>query len=200
MDKMKRILVVSLLPLLLALSILAEANDDRDIFEYNRVKGVLLEKFVDFIDWPSGSDVSDKSKPFIINVIGKNPFIIIEKGKKTTEDWLNRLYSNKKIKGKIVKIRSISDVKDIPASNLLFISNSEKKNLDKIISFAKENHVLTVADSAGFAKKGVHINFYVEKGNIRFEICETAIFDSGFKPSSHVLKLADIVCPRKKRR
>ena len=82
---MKRILVVSLLPVLLTVSALAQTKRDKYTFEY-KIKGVLLEKFVDFIDWPDGSDISDKSKPFVISVIGENPFII-----EKAACWTNRL-------------------------------------------------------------------------------------------------------------
>ena len=192
-------MVVSLLPLLLAVSTLAQTKRDKYTSEY-KIKGVLLEKFVDFIDWPDGSDISDKSKPFVICVIGENPFVVVEKGKKTTEDWINKLYSNKKINDKKVEVRTISETKDIQGCELLFISKSEKKKLNEIISIAKKNYVLTISDSAGFVKKGVHINFYVERGNPKFEVNETALRNSGFRASYHMLKLAKIINPWKERR
>ena len=191
---MKRISIVLLLLVVAAVCSLADGDRGKEPPEY-RVKVVLLEKFADFVDWPSNSSVNNTSTPFCICVIGENPFFVMKKGKKTSEDWLNVLYNKRKIREKKVKIRFISDVKDIPGCNLLFISKSEKKNLSEIISIANKNQVLTVGDTPGFAKKRVHINFYVEKGAMKFEVNETAIRGSGFRVSYHMLKLAKIVNP-----
>ncbi len=202
---MKRILTVLLLLVLAVVLVrvvvysIADEDLDEDIPEY-KMKAVLFEKFADFIDWPNDLNVNNSSKFFVITVIGENPFFVIKKDKKTSENWLNLLYNEKKIRGKEVKIQFILDVKDIPGSHLLFISNSEKKNLSEIIATANKNYTLTVSDTPGFAKKGAHINFYVDKGNLKFEVNETAIRKSGFRVSYHMLKLARIIDPWRERK
>ncbi|MCP4111057.1 MAG: YfiR family protein [Desulfobacteraceae bacterium] len=52
------------------------------------LKAAWLERFSRFVEWPEESGINDVSKPFVITVIGKNPF-----GK-----VLNQLYSTRKIK------------------------------------------------------------------------------------------------------
>jgi len=199
MDKMKRILTVSFVLVLVAVCGLADADDEKEPPEY-RVKAVFLEKFADFIDWPNDSNVHKTSIPFCIGVIGENPFYVMNKDKKTSDNWLNLLYNNRNIREKKVEIRFISDIKDIQGCHLLFIPQSEKKSLDDIISIANKNHTLTVSDTAGFAKRGVHINFYIEKGFQKFEVNETAIRQSGFRVSYHMLKLAKIINPWEERK
>jgi hypothetical protein len=188
MEKMKRILIVLLLLGGVAVCSLAETDVEKDPPEY-RIKGVFLNRFADFIDWPLHSDTNNKSTPFVIGIIGENPF----------GNWLNILYNKKKIREKKVEIWFISNPKDILGCNLLFISETEKKNLNEIVSIADKNQTLTVGDTAGFAKKGVHINFYVEQGNMKFEVNETAIRESGFRVSYHMLKLARIINPWEER-
>ena len=51
-----------------------------------QIKAIFLEQFTRFIEWPISSPVSDTTKPFIITVIGENPFGPI----------LERTYSNRK--------------------------------------------------------------------------------------------------------
>jgi hypothetical protein len=34
----------------------------------------LLEKISRFVNWPENSGINDTSKPFIIGILGKNPF------------------------------------------------------------------------------------------------------------------------------
>ena len=195
---MKRILTALLLLVLVPVCSLADGEGEQEPPEY-RVKGVFLEKFADFVDWPNDSSVNNKSTPFCICAIGENPFFVV-KNDKNSGDWLHLLYNNRKIRGKKAKIRFISNVKDIPGCHLLFISRSEKKNLSKIISTANKNHTLTVSDTPGFSKKGVHINFYIEKDYQKFEVNETAIRKSGFRVSYHMLKLAKIVFPWEERK
>ena len=52
---------------------------------------------------------------------------------------------------------------------------------------------LTISHSKKYAAFGVHINFYVEKGKLKFEINSEAIKNSNLKVSFHLLKLAKIV-------
>lgn len=195
---MKRMFSALLLLVLAVVCSFADGEGEQEPPEY-RVKGVFLEKFADFVDWPDGSSVNNKSTPFCICVIGENPFLV-EKKDKNSGDWLHLLYNNREIRGKKVKTRFISDVKDIPGCHLLFISRSEKKYLGEIVSTANKNHILTVSDTPGFSKKGVHINFYIEKDYQKFEVNETAIRESGFRVSYHMLKLAKIVFPWEERK
>jgi hypothetical protein len=145
-----------------------------------------MAKFVDSIIWPEESSVNDTTKPFIITVIGNNPF----------NGELKRLFLNKKIKirNKKVKLQFISDSDEITNCNILFISKTEKNNLKKILNKVKDMPVLTISDSPGFAEVGTIINFYTNKeGNIRFEINYKKTFEAKISISSRLLKIAKIV-------
>jgi len=149
------------------------------------IKAAFLERFTRFIEWPEESAIVDTSKPFILGVIGENPFGAI----------LEEIYSTQKIRNKKVEIRYISDTNEIPECHLLFISKSEEKALSKILSFAKEKPILTISDTKGFAEKGVLINFSFSENKIRFEINESAVRDSGLSISYLLLRVAKIVNP-----
>lgn len=149
------------------------------------VKAVFLERFTRFIEWPEEMAISDSSLPFILGVIGKNPF----------GSLLDEIYSAQKIRNKEVKIRSISVLKEIAGCHLLFISESKKKELSEILSFTRKKPILTIGDSEGFTEAGVLINLYLEQDKIRFEINESAFRESGLSISYLLLQRAKIVSP-----
>lgn len=153
--------------------------------EYQTLKAVWLERFTRFIEWPDSSDVSDPSAPFIVAVIGENPFGPI----------LGRAYAEQKIKNKKVEILYISTPDEIADCHLLFISSSGKNNLPEILSRTRNKPILTVGDTEGFAQKKVLINFYLSGKKVKFEINEKAVDESGLVMSYMLLGLARIVDP-----
>lgn len=196
--KKKPILVPLILLLLLPhLNPLAPKGDKEEFEEY-QAKAVLLGRFCNYIEWPGEPGIHDISKPFVIKVIGENPFVIKRKRKTASEDWLTKSYKTQKLKGKTVEIRHILEVKDIPGCHILFVSRSMKKELPEIIEMARQHPILTVADTDGFAKKGIYINIYIEKKHPKFEINETAIRTSNLGVHFLLLKYATIVNPLKK--
>ncbi len=155
--------VITLLVLFSLLPVWASAQSSEYL-----IKAAFLERFTHYVDWPESSDISDTNKPFILGVIGDNPF----------EDYLEQNFSEIKIKNKQVEIRFYNAVEEIEECNLLFVSQSEKKRIPEIIAFTKNKSILTVSDSKGFAERGILINMYVLNHEIRFEINEKAVNQS----------------------
>ena len=147
------------------------------------MKAVFLEHFTRFIEWPEPSGIDDVSSPFLIAIIGENPFGSI----------LGQIYSEQKIKNKKVEIKYISTPDNIPDCHILFISGSSQEILPEILSITKNKPILTVSDTKGFAEMGVLINFYLIGDKIKFEINEKAVHESGLVMSYRLLSLARIV-------
>lgn len=121
------------------------------------LKSAFLEKFTKFSEWPKNA-IADH---FVITVLGKNPF----------ENALENLKAKVRLKDKPVKVRYISDMRDIGNTQILFIANSEKENVERIVAYTKGMPLLTVGDTPGFSAKGVHFNFYLtDDKKVRFEI------------------------------
>ena len=177
-------------------------SDKQDETPEYQAKGVFIERVVRFIQWPEGSPVNDKSKPFIIGVIGENPFLVKQKGEDAPNDWLEEIYvhQERKIKSKRAEVRYISDIDGIRECNLLFVSKSEKKMLPEIVAAARESHVLTFSDVDGFAKKGIHINLILKSGNVKYEVNQSEISESGLKIKYQLLKYAAKIENRIQRR
>ena len=81
---------VHLLILSLGLCIPISATAQLDEYKVKAVKAVYLEKLTRFIEWPKSSGMSDTSTPFVVAVIGENPFGSI----------LEKAYAKQKVKNK----------------------------------------------------------------------------------------------------
>ncbi len=128
------------------------------------IKAVWLEKFSRYVTWPQESHMADTSTPFVLAVIGDTPFTKI----------LEKVYgSGRKINKKEVKLVCLSspeELKSLEECHLLFISPKVSRHLPVILAYLKNKPILTVGDTKGFARKGVHINFYYSGKQLRFEI------------------------------
>ena len=183
MYEFKKILIISFI-LIFSLKFIPLTFAQLQSEEYV-LKAAYLERITRFTDWPEEIAMSDTSKPFIIKVIGENPF-------GTT---LEQMYSTTKIKNKSVEIDYISKPKEIDDCHLLFISSSMEKKFPKIIEYTKDKPILTISDTEGFGDKGVLINLYLSEKRLRFEINETAVKESGLEMSYMLLKVAKIIHP-----
>jgi hypothetical protein len=152
--------------------------------EYYR-KAALLKAFSQYIEWPENSGVKDKNQPFVIGIIGKNPFGSI----------LEKAYSQSsyKIKDRKVEIRAISKPEEIGNCHILFISGSEEKQLDRILAITTGKPILTVGETKGFAEKGAIFNLYISGNDIRFEIDADALQKSRLIVDSQLLSFGTIV-------
>lgn len=151
------------------------------------LKAVYLEKFSRFITWPEECEMDNLSKPFVIGVIGKTPL----------HKNLEQIYAIQKINNKKVEVRKINDLYEIKDVHLLFIAETEKRNLQNILVLTERLPVLTVSETENFAEKGVLINFYEKEKKLHFEINETAVLKSPLQMSFYLLNSAKIVKPVK---
>ena len=112
---------------------------------------------------------------------------------------LDRLAKKLKKKNRPLVVTPQVSIVDMPQCHVLFVSQSEKSNVNQILLRAREYPVLVIGDTPGFAEKGISINFYLEKNKIRFEINREALKRAGLVVSSELLNLARIVSGRKMR-
>jgi len=129
--------------------------------------------------WPQ----IDKSPIFIIGILGKDE--IISSFQQMAE---------KKLVGNLpIQIRHYESLQDVKYCHILFIAESEKNQLDSILNKVAKRNILTIGDTAGFCKRGVMINFFIQNDMIKFEMNPAKMESSGLKASSQLLKLARII-------
>ncbi|HEX9113221.1 MAG TPA: YfiR family protein [Nitrospirota bacterium] len=143
------------------------------------VKAAFLYNFLSFVEWPATVKRSDTLR---VCVMAEPP----------------ALNAFNELNGQIAAGRKIDAVHlspgDSPGScHVLFIGSHAELDLPRIMKAVEGAGVLTVGDTAGFARQGVIINFYLQNKKVRFEINAAAARRSGITISSKLLKLAGAV-------
>lgn len=149
----------------------------------NSLRGVWLERFTRFIDWPESHRVRDPAQPFELCVMADPPFASL----------LTQLYKAQPIKGKAVRVLALEAGTPPPSCDLLFLGSVAPPVRDLVVQQAAQNAMLLVSASPGYAESGSHINLYEEDGYLRFEINVDAVQHAKLAVSSHLLKIARVV-------
>jgi hypothetical protein len=154
----------------------ASAGSPDSRLEY-RVKAAFVYNFAKFVEWPQA--VGYGGKPFVIGVLGRDPFGRI------LDDTVN----GKTVRGRTLVIQRLSSWAQAHECDLLFVSGSENKRLPESLRGIGRG-VLVVGDSPDFVLSGGMIGLINEDSKVRFEINELAAERAGLKISSQLLKLA----------
>src|SRR5713226_5324723 len=155
------------------------SQETRSPTEYE-VKAAFIYNFARYIQWPKESPTNT---PFVIGVIGKDPFGVA----------LDDAILGQKIQGRPVVIKRFTNIDNVANCDILFVCASESGRLQQIFGALHQAPVLTIGDVDQFAERGGMINLTTEDKRIRFEMNVQAIGRSGLKAGSQLLRLARIV-------
>ncbi len=144
-----------------------------------QLKAAFIYNFAKFIDWPTTAFADEKS-PFIIGVLGDNPF----------GNNLERVIAGKDINARPIVLRPFRNAKEATQCQLLFISNSVADKLPEIFKTLRGIAVLTVGENEKFIEKGGMVRFVEESKRIRFQINDEAAKVAHMKISSKLLSLS----------
>jgi hypothetical protein len=148
-----------------------------------QVKAAFIYKFATYVRWPATAGV-DVTTPFIIGVLGKDPF----------GTALSEVVRGQNIQGRVILVRSVARLEEALRCDVVFVSSSERDNLHEIFAALRGVPVLTVSDMDRFAEQGGMIGLVnTEDNHIRFNINKAAIERPGLRASSQLLHLARIV-------
>src|SRR5665213_2368272 len=143
-----------------------------------QLKSAFIYNFAKFIDWPTETSTNDKP-PFIIGVLGDNPF----------GNNLEQIIAGKQINERPVSVQFFHTAAEATNCQILFISKSEKKHFSEIIKSLHGIAILTVSETDQFIESGGMINFVEADSKIRFQINDKAAQAAGLKISSKLLGL-----------
>jgi hypothetical protein len=138
--------------------------------DYQKNVASGMERWIEYIRWPGENN---SSEPFYIDVFGDDSYFQIMKD----------MYKNKKFKNRKVITRSASRLEEIEGSQLVFIGESRRNELSRIISFLKKKKIFITSDTEGFAEQGVHLNFIFKDGKFIYEINPSAAKENGLQVS-----------------
>lgn len=167
---------------------MVEAQQD-PVGEYD-VKAAMLYNMMKFVEWPDVGQANAKA-PVALCVAGRDPF-----GKS-----LDSAVGNKSVNGRPIEIRRFANAqnaKSLRACDVLYVSSSERKTLDQIVSGLQGADVLTVGEMNRFAERGGMVQFALVDKQVRLEVNLDAVSRTGLKISSKLLALAQIVRGRPK--
>jgi len=145
--------------------------------EYS-LKAAFLYQFTKYVSWPSEAD-----GPIAICVLGDDPFGPI----------LDETLAEKTATGQSLVARRIGSIRESTACRIVFVSRSERANLDATLAALADRPILTVADMDGFPQRGGMINLTRDKERIRLEVNPGNAERAGLKIRSELLRLAEIV-------
>jgi len=147
----------------------------------NEVKAAYLFNFAKFVEWPDRAFES-KTSPIVLCILGDDPF-----GEALTS------LEMKKIKGRSLMVSRANNKEQIKPCHMLYVCDSEKKELSDVLSKSDNKTCLTVSSIDDFASKGGMIGFVRKGKNIRFEVNLDKIKRVELSVSSRLLNLALIV-------
>ena len=173
-----RLCAAALLALACANSMLPQ---DSSPVEY-QLKAAFLFNFAKFVAWPPDAFPSDKA-PISLCVFRHDPF----------GGALDQVIREKAINNRELLARRINDLPELKTCQLVFVSETEGRQLPEILSSLKGASALVVGESADFAERGGAIQFFLENNKLRFAVNVDAIQRARLQASSKLLALARIV-------
>ncbi|MBE0602736.1 MAG: YfiR family protein [Deltaproteobacteria bacterium] len=156
------------------------ALGDHHMKEYE-VKAAFLFNFTKFVTW-SDTAPADAGKPFVIAVIGDDPF----------GEALSVL-ERKTAQGRTIVVRRVHNLDSLKNCRILFISSSVGERLPSILRTAHARNILTVGDTERFASRGGIIGLVLAGDRIGFEINTESAKHAGLTISSKLLSLAKAI-------
>jgi|ERR1017187_1678447 hypothetical protein len=158
------------------------ATGQRDSVDEYKLKTAMLYSLINFVEWPD-SAYSDRQAPIQLCILGRDPF----------ESSLTSTALQETANGRSVFVRHLQNDKEVRGCQVLYISSSERKIAERILSTLTGSSVLTVGETTQFAEHGGMIQFSLEDQRVHFEINLDAASRAGLKISSKLLALAQIV-------
>jgi hypothetical protein len=146
-----------------------------------QVKAAFLFNFARFIEWPDKAFQSEK-EAISVCVFRYDPF----------GSALDEIIRGKTIGDRVVQARRITELGELKACQVVFVSAREEKRLQEILDSVKGASALVVGESEDFAARGGGIQFFVEANKLRFAVNVDAMQRARLKVSSKLLALAKI--------
>jgi len=143
------------------------------------VKVEFIERFTEFVEWPPEAFAS-KTSEFNVCTEGEGPLA----------PRIGALLGKGRIKDRPVRVRALKPGEEASGCHLLYIAPSESDGVDRIVRQIGKAPVLTIGDKAGWGKRGVLINLFLQGSHVRFAINAAASKASGLNVSVKLLVLA----------
>ncbi|MBL8863135.1 MAG: YfiR family protein [Planctomycetes bacterium] len=133
------------------------------------------------VKWPEAA-FKDKSAPFVIGVLGRDPIAAV-----LTETCKGRKSGERPIEVRVVEPDVAGDCQ------LLFVPAGREAEVPALAQTLKDRPVLLVAESEAAVQRGAHLGFFLANSRVRFAAHPASAKQAGLEVSSELLKLARVV-------
>jgi hypothetical protein len=177
-----QIIFACLLCVAMAIPSRAQTAADSSDSSESLIKAAFTYNFAKLMEWPANS-FPQADSPIVIGVLGTDPF----------GGTLDEVLKGKTVNNRPFVVKHLKWGMDIKDCNILFVSPSETAHFDEIFRTVKNQPILTISETPGFAQRGGIINFIVVDNKVRFEVNVDAAKQANINISSRLLSLAIIV-------
>jgi len=146
-----------------------------------KIKAALIYKLAKFVSWPD-KVFADADQPLRICVLGKNPF----------DDALQAI-SSRTVAGRSLTVGDVSGGGDLQGCQLVFVADSEERQLGATIAGFSGQPILTVSDIEGFARRGGMVEIGRSGKRLEIRINPDAAQRAGVQIAAPLLGMANIV-------
>jgi hypothetical protein len=144
-----------------------------------RTKAYFLAQFPRFIDWPDAAFPSAQA-PFLICILGESSF----------GHTLAEFTRGNAAQRRHVEVISVRLGQDVRACQILFVTQSKRKQYVKVLEAVQGSSVLTVGETPDFIDAGGAVGLSFEHETLHFEVNLGAANRALLKISSGMLALA----------
>jgi hypothetical protein len=149
-----------------------------------QIKAVFLYNFAQFTEWPANAFANTNS-PIVFGTLGDDPF----------GGFLEETVKGETVDGRPLVIRHFQRADEAKSCHILFISRSETRHMEAIVSSLKGMPILTVADAEGPSSAAAIIRFTVKNNKVHFRVNQQAAAAADLVLSSKLLRVADAAPP-----
>lgn len=152
----------------------------------DQLEAECICKFAEFTTWPENAFATSKS-PLVIDILDDDALGRV----------LEKTVRGETVGGRHLVIERYQRAEEIKTCHILFISQTEIRQMDEIVKRLKGKPILTVTDAQGPAFAHVVIHFTIERNKLHFHINQQEAKAAHLTLSSRLLRLADTSAPTK---
>jgi len=120
-------------------------------------------------------------------------FNIVILGDSNIHNSLQVLAEVREVAGKNISLKRVQSVEEIEGCHILFISGSGDSLLSRVLEKAREENILTIGDTEGYARRGIALNLVIVEEKMKFEMNIQALDRAGLRVSSQLKRLAILI-------
>jgi hypothetical protein len=104
---------------------------------------------------------------------------------------LEQTLAGKTAQGRSLLVKRLgASLEDALRCHIVFVGSSERGAIGDLLKVTRGSHVLTVAETEGFAQRGGMVNFLILENKVRFKVNHLSAKSSGLHISARLLQLA----------